>query len=60
MNLTGDDAWTTGEVAAATDSATCGTLGTAAIEAVAEYKTFDWCLHVAVQTKVDAVESAAS
>tara|TARA_B110000503_G_C7024810_1_gene361350 strand:+ start:110 stop:619 length:510 start_codon:yes stop_codon:yes gene_type:complete len=58
VNPTGDDAWTTEAVADATDVATCGTLGTTAIEAVAEYTTFDWCLHAAVQSEVVEVTAA--
>lgn len=38
-----------------TDAATCGSVGTAAIEALADFKTSDVCLHAAIQTKVDAV-----
>ena len=57
VNPTGDEAWTTAAVADATDVATCGSLGTAAIENTEEYKTFDWCLHAAVQSEVVAVEA---
>jgi hypothetical protein len=48
-------AWTTAPVDGTTDAADCKTKGTAAIEATADYKTFDWCLHAAVQGKVEAV-----
>jgi hypothetical protein len=57
VNPTGDDAWTTAAVADTTDVATCGTSGTAAIEGTADYTTFDWCLHAAVQSEVVAVEA---
>ena len=55
VNPAGDAAWTTAAVDGATDAADCKTKGTAAIEATADYKTFDWCLHAAVQGKVEAV-----
>lgn len=59
-----EDAWTTEAVTeGVTDAATCETKGTEAIEATADYKTFDWCLHAAVQAEVaakDAVEADES
>ena len=55
VNPAGDAAWTTAPVDGATDAADCKTKGTAAIEATAEYTTFDWCLHAAVQGEVAAV-----
>ena len=58
VNPAGDAAWTTAAVDGATDAADCKTKGTAAIEATADYKTFDWCLHAAVQGAVEKVEAA--
>jgi len=42
-----------------TDAATCGSAGTTAIEALADFKTSDVCLHAAIQSAVDAVEASA-
>lgn len=54
-----DAAWTETAVADAADAADCGTKGTAAIEALADFKTTDYCLHAAVQGKVEAVPADA-
>ena len=55
VNPAGDAAWTTAAVDGATDAADCKTKGTTAITETADYKTFDWCLHAAVQGEVAAV-----
>lgn len=61
VNPEGDDAWTTAAVTeGVTDAATCKTEGTAAIEGTADYKTFDWCLHAAVQAAVEAKEAVVA
>ena len=52
-----EGAWTTAAVDGATDAADCKTKGTTAITETADYKTFDWCLHAAVQGEVAAVEA---
>ena len=51
-----DGAWTEVPVDGATDHATCGTEGTKAIEADAEFKDMDICLHSADQAKVEEVK----
>jgi len=60
VNPEGDAAWATVAVTGATDHATCGTEGTKAIEADADFKEMDFCLHSADQAKVDAVEDDAA
>jgi hypothetical protein len=50
-----EGAWTSVAVTGATDHATCGTEGTKAIEADADFKEMDFCLHSKDQAKVEAV-----
>lgn len=54
-----EGAWAEVAVTGATDHATCGTEGTKAIEADADFKEMDFCLHSADQAKVEAVADDA-